>query len=246
MLEPEMEAFLLRLVPGLEQAWQGATQEEIAEIAEIAGQELPPFYRWFLARMGRSAGPLRQPLAAYSVRTVLSAYDNGEVDLEPPLLLIARTDDPIMPMELYYDLGRRVRDDAFVVSSVGHELTNDAETLRERLAWTLLIKLRINPSPQRCTGRFKASGGDVAEHLAPVLAGLGFVSSVSTGPYCGVYERSDVALACIVDAEPENRDLLIFDVGGPSAAVLRRLLGEIAAQTDIEVNVTGWDPPLPK
>ena len=34
MLEPEMEAFLLRLVPGLEQAWQGATQEEIAEIAE--------------------------------------------------------------------------------------------------------------------------------------------------------------------------------------------------------------------
>lgn len=246
MLEPEMEAFLLRIAPSLANEWQGASEQEIDAIERIAGQELPRYYRWFLSKMGRDAGPLEEPFAAYSAQTVLSAYENGEVDVEPPLLFIARMEDPFMSLEMYYDLGRRTRDDAFVVNVMGGELSNDAETLRERMAWTALIKLRVNTSAQWCRGRLKDHGGDVAGQLGPVLADIGFTSPIPTGPYCGVYERADAALACKVEAEAANGDLLIFNLGGPDSGVLRRILGEIATKTSIEVTISKWAPPLPK
>jgi len=55
--EASLEALLVRLLPGLAQQWQGAPGSEIDRIEAIAGRQLPPFYRWFLARMGRSMGP---------------------------------------------------------------------------------------------------------------------------------------------------------------------------------------------
>ncbi|WP_434427396.1 hypothetical protein [Nannocystis pusilla] len=36
-----MEAFLLDLVPGLQDAWEGATEHEVAQIEAIAGRPLP-------------------------------------------------------------------------------------------------------------------------------------------------------------------------------------------------------------
>lgn len=244
MLEPEMQAFLLRLVPGLDRIWRGASDEEIAAIEEIAGQELPRFYRWFLSTMGRSAGPLDPPLGAYAARRVLAAYEAGEVDAEPPMLLLARMDDPMAPLEVYYDLGRTTRNDAFVVHAVGEELTDAAETLRERLAWSLLIKLRVNTSPQWCRGVFTAPGGSASDELAPALAKLGFVIPVATGRYCGVYERPDAALACRVDAEADNLDTLVFKFGGPDVVTLRSVLGQVAVMTGLEVSINTWNPPL--
>jgi len=44
-IEAVMEAFLLRVVPGLAEQWKGATPDEIARIEEIAGRPLPSFYR---------------------------------------------------------------------------------------------------------------------------------------------------------------------------------------------------------
>jgi hypothetical protein len=247
MLEPEMEAFLRRLVPGVERQWQGASEEEIAEIEEIAGQELPRFYRWFLSTMGRSTGSLPPFFASFTVQKVLSAYDDGEVSAEPPLLFIARMDDPIMPLEVYYDLNRRARDDAFAMTgAAGDELSHDAETLREWMAWLALTILAINPSPQWCRGRLKARGGSAATNLASVLTDLGFSSPLPTGPYCCLFARSDAAFACKVDAEQDNHDLLIFNLGGPDAGMLRRLLGEISTKTDLEVSVSKWNPPLPR
>lgn len=245
MLEPEMEAFLLRLVPGLADEWEGATDEEIRAIEVIAGQPLPRFYRWFLARMGRDAGPLEEPFAAFSARAVLSAYESGDAPAEADLLLLARIDDPFMPLEVYYDLSRRIREDALVVTAQGGELSNAAETLREWMAWATLIKARVHAAPQRCRGWFSARSGDLAEPLSRTLAELGFTRPIPSGRFCAVYERPDAALACKVEVEEEHSGLLIFNLGGADPGTLRRILGEIAASGEVEVEISAWTPPLP-
>jgi hypothetical protein len=51
-LEPEMESLLLRHVPKLDSQWEGASEDDIRAIEELAGQPLPRFYQWFLSRMG--------------------------------------------------------------------------------------------------------------------------------------------------------------------------------------------------
>ena len=56
--EPEMEIFLLRLVPGLAEQWQGADEQDIDALTKIAGRPLPNFYRWFLSRMGKKYGAI--------------------------------------------------------------------------------------------------------------------------------------------------------------------------------------------
>ncbi|MCX4242315.1 hypothetical protein [Paraliomyxa miuraensis] len=69
-----MEALLLRLVPDLERQWEGATQDEIDRIEAIAGRPLPPFYCWFLIRMGHSMGSIAYPRLDFSAPKVLSCY----------------------------------------------------------------------------------------------------------------------------------------------------------------------------
>jgi hypothetical protein len=245
MLELEMESLLQRLVPGLDKEWVGASEDEIQQIEDIADQELPTFYRWFLSKMGRNAGRLSEPLAAFSARSVIDAYGKGEIDAEPPLLFIACMDDPLMPLNLFYDLGTRIRDDALVVSGVaGDDISNDSETLREWMASTIFTKLRVNTSPQRCSGWFKDRDSRLGEKLIPVLKQLGFTAPISTGPFCLIYESPDAAISCGMDPEPDNLDISSFYLGGTDAGALRRVLGSIAVETSIEININEWNPPL--
>ncbi|WP_239014818.1 SMI1/KNR4 family protein [Archangium violaceum] len=69
-----MEEFLLRVVPNLGQQWRGATPDAIARIEQMAGRPLPPFYRWFLSRMGQSMGRLAYPSLDFSAQRVLERY----------------------------------------------------------------------------------------------------------------------------------------------------------------------------
>lgn len=245
MTESEIEGLLLKLVPGLDKEWRGASDEEIAQIEEIAGQELPGFYRWFLSKMGASAGRLAEPLARFAAQAVIDAYENGEVDPEPPLLFLARLEDPLMPQEMFYDLRVRTRDDALVMTGVvGDGLASTTETLREWVARTIFTKLRVHRCAQQCQGWFKDSEGDVAGKLAPLLGSLGFTCPIATGSFCGIYDRADTAMSCGIRPKPENTDMLVFELGGGDAATLRHLLGMIATQTSIEINIDEWTPPL--
>ena len=244
MLEPEMDAFLRRVVPGIEHEWEGATEEEIGIIESMIGQELPRFYRWFLETMGHDAGPLDEILGGYAVDSVLTEYDDGRRSPGLPRLLIGHFDDPIMPLWIYYDLSRPWNDDAYVMSLSGGEWSGEALTLRELIAWSVLLHTRINPAPQRCRGRLAESGGDVYGALTRVLGELGFSLPVACGPYCLAAEHESAALACKVEAEEQYRDLLIFDLGGHDEGQLRRILGEIATRSSVEVTVTEWKPPL--
>jgi hypothetical protein len=245
-----MEALIGRIVPDAEQAtWKGASEEHIMGIEAIAGRPLPEFYRWFLAKMGGAfpherLGHTRQDLRT---ETVLDAYAKGVVEPDPRFLLIGRVPDPVMPELVFYDLDAPCRDDAMVMSRPegGPPMRRGFETLREKLAWGMLRKHRVTQCAQRCEGSFTDEGADVISHIGPAMARLGFSSPIETGSYCGLYEREDAAMACVDIIEDSQGDLLFFQLGGPDAGALRRMLGEITTTTPLEVRITRWQPPLP-
>jgi hypothetical protein len=240
-----MEALLLRVAPGAGGEFAGATAEQIARIEELAGAELPAFYAWLLAKVGTSAGPLDRLWSPFYARNVLDAYDSGEVDVEPPSLFIGRYDDPVAPMDVFYDLTRRTANDALVVTGFNGEFTNSAETLREWLGYDVVTAFRINRSPQRCRGMLEVDDGDVSAILEPLLGTLDFRSAVPHGRFSGAYERADAALVYKIEVEDDSANVRGFAMGGPNDAAVRRILGEIR-NAGIEVTVRTWSPPLPR
>jgi hypothetical protein len=244
-LEEQMEALLERIGPGLSQC-KGASPQDIARIEALAGQPLPPFYRWFLERMGGHPGGLPNFFLDYTADAVLEAYDDGDAGASPPILLIARMEDPLMRMDLYYDLSQPARDDALVVRGAAGDGTYGAETLREWIAYLAMVALRIRPSPQRCRGTVKDLGGEVGAEFARVMGDLGFTQPIATGPYCSLFERDDVTLVAKVDPEPENRDFQVFYAGADDSRTLRALLGQVAVQGGLEVSISAWEPTLPR
>lgn len=240
----DMEALLLRIVPAAERAtWTGATPEQIDAIEAIAGRPLPQFYRWFLARMGGSYVTRRQDLGA---QTVLDAYRRGVVSPDPRYLLIGRNPDPVMPRLVFYDLDAPCRDDAMVATrpESGLPWEQDFETLREKLAWGMLLRNRVAGCAQTCLGSFTDDAGEVFTELTPMMAHLGFGCPIPTGAFCGLYERDDAVMACMSTVKESNRGLQFFELGGPDAGLLRRLLGEIATGTSLEIEIDEWEPSL--
>lgn len=239
----EFEAFLFNLAPDFQAECRGLIEEEILEIEEIAGQELPLFYRWFLSKMGCRVGRLPEQLSALNGRSVIDAYDRGEVDVDPPLLFIGRLPDPLMPLEIFYDLGHRTRDDALVVSGVaGDELSNDSETLREWVASIVFTKMRVNHYPQQCRGWLEDSSNMTYREVINALDKLGFSSALETGPFCALYQRHDSAIACGMDPDPDSGDLLNFYLGGPDVQTLRSILGGIVTESSLNIEISRWTP----
>jgi hypothetical protein len=135
-VEPDLSRFLERLVPNIDAGWDGATSDEIAEIERLAGRPLPPFYYWFLERMGRYMGALSYASVDFSPAKILSCYQDEIEDVNPRYLLIGYENDPVVPMHTWYDLDSPLRGDALVLSQgIGDPLVQlEFETLREILA----------------------------------------------------------------------------------------------------------------
>src|SRR6266705_5974140 len=113
--ETAFETLLLRLWPGVREQCVGASPAEIQEFEDLSEQTLPPFYRWFLQKMGRDLGSFRFPRLDFKISTIMSKYRDGLVSVDPRYLLIAWHSDTAMPNHLFYDLEAEVRDDALVV-----------------------------------------------------------------------------------------------------------------------------------
>jgi hypothetical protein len=244
-VETDLAHLFNRLVPGCEAQWVPASLEQIEEFEELVGQPAPPFYRWFLMTMGRSMGPLSAPRRDMRIETLLSIYRDGFTPPYPKLLLVGSEPDDVMPIYLYCDLNRRVRDDALVCSldPRGGSRQDEFETLREKIAWGVFGRALLKGRPLQCAGRFTDSGCDVLGKLEPVLGSLGFETLHHTGPRCGLYAREDVALDCIVPPADHRQPYMFFEFGGDELAI-RRVLGAIGTETVLEVSVQRWTPPL--
>jgi hypothetical protein len=243
-LEPELEELLLRTVPGLAKKWRGATPDEVEQVERLAGRPLPPFYRWFLGRMGQSMGALTYPRYDFSAQGVLTAYAEEVVLPHPRFLLIAQDSDEMLPLHLFYDLDLPVRGDAAVarLHALGGEVHYRFETLREMLAWSAFFRFRVGGLPQRCKGTLLGEH-PIIPRLDPVMSSLGFTKPIATGQFCGLYERLGAAMHC--NSTPKEEGILSFSLGGRDEAMLRRLLGELAMERSLTVKVESWEPALP-
>ena len=235
-----MEHFLTRLVPGIEAGWEGATDEEIKAIERLAGRPLPSFYCWFLTRMGRDMGALSFASVDFSAARVLTCYREEIQSPDPRYLLIGYENDPVVPMHTWYDLDHPSRGDALVLSqAIGDPLVQpDFETFREMLAWKAMLNFKVHMLPTRCEGSFKSDGADVSVELGRAMERLGFEQPIPTGPFCGIFDRSDAAMTCNVTPRSTPERLIFFDLAGDNVGTLRRILGVIAK--DLEVEVEAW------
>lgn len=238
-VEPDLERFLARLVPGIDQDWQGATADEIAAIEAIAGRPLPPFYLWFLTRMGRDMGALVFATVDFSPARVLECYREEIITPDPRYLLIGYETDEIVPMHVWYDLDRPNRDDALVLrQGIGDPLTQlEFETFREMLAWKALLNNKIQVYPYRCEGEFRSDGPDVYARLDRVIDALGFERPIPVGRFCGIFDRPDAAMVCSVTPRNTREKLLFFELAAEDPGTLRKILGVIATQSELEVRV---------
>jgi hypothetical protein len=247
-VETAMEAFLLRVAPELGQQWKGATPDAIARIEQIAGRSLPPFYRWFLNRMGKSMGALAYPTLDFSAQRVLDCYAKGWVEPHPRLLLIAHDSHGMMPRPHFYDLDASARGDAMVGSKEEDAHEDDFyehfETLREMLARSALSRFRLKKAPQTCNGTFSGDHPNLLALIEPVMSRLGFTQPIPTGPYCGLYERDDAAMLCTGMPRHDADSSRAFEIGGTTAGVLRKILGEIVAASSLNLRVDEWVPAL--
>jgi hypothetical protein len=243
-LEPEVEEFFARLLPDLDQELRGATQDEVDRIERIAGCILPRFYRWFLLRMGEGMGPLAYPTLDFRASTVLSCYAERLFMPHPRFLMIGHETNEMMPLHALYDFEHPARYDARVVkrSPMGGAIYNRFETFREMIVWGVFRSEYVGNLKQRCRGSLTDGGGDVLSHLDPVMKSMGFVSPIPTGPCCGVYQGAGLGLATSATPGQPPRNHFFY-LGGPNAGRLRRILGEIATETSLELSVDEWWPP---
>ena len=185
-LEPEMEAFFLRIAPTLATEWEGATEDEIEQIEQIAGRPLPRFYRWFLLRMGHRMGPLAYSSLDFSAPKVLESYASGLFVPHPRFLMIGHESDEVMPLHMLYDFDHEARGDARVVArhASGGSVYDQFDTFREMNAWSSLYDLKVRTQPQMCSGFITDDGGDVLSELRPVMESLGFADPFPEAPRC--------------------------------------------------------------
>lgn len=247
-LEPGVEQFIRRLAPNELGRLEGASDEEIARLEGLAGRPLPRFYKWFLARMGHDTGPFGYPTLDCRPATIASFYEDEIFPAGHRYHLIGVESDDVMPLHLMYDFEHPVRDDARVVKmeSIGDPVFPRFETFREMFAWSEFLAHRVQKLPQQCHGLFADDNdGDVLGKLTPVANrfGLQLVPDVPTGPLCSLYDGTEIALVThsTVGAAPEVH---AFSMGAPDAIRIRRLLGEIATESPLRVEVTDWRPPL--
>lgn len=243
-LEPEMEELLHRLAPGLDSQWEGATEAEIAQIEKICPVPLPRFYRWFLMRMGRSMGPFAYPSLDFSAPTIIECYTTGLIEPDADELLIGYETDPRqLGLHVFYDFQHPARDDARVAK--GEDWLGPSfpqfETLREMIACGEFLTLRVRTFPCRCIGILTLSSGEILPQLTPVMESLGFMSLIPTGPHCALYEGGRAAMATSSSLRPAA-DNHIIEFGAESEQIMRRVLGEIVSETQLEFTLQEDDP----
>jgi hypothetical protein len=110
------------------------------------------------------------------------------------------------------------------------------------LSWSALFRFQFEQMPQKCEGTLYCEGADLLPLLAPVLGILGFTQPITTGRFCGLYERADAVMLCKGTPREDLENVRTFLLGGSNAGVLRRILGEVAKESSLEVEVNTWTP----
>lgn len=244
--EPELEALMKRLVPGCETSWEGATARDLDALTQQTLADPPPFHAWFLRTMGRTMGSLASQVQDMRVSTIISAYESSRVYPRLDDLLVAVHPDEIAPRLSFYDLEAPCRDDAMVVSapqSRPDERRPDFQTMREMLAWQLMLRFAVQPRPYTCDVDLFSDSEPVVEVLAPIMHDEGYTMPVETGVYCGLFEAQRATLIGHTTPVPSKERKLFCVLGADSEAAARKLIGRIGMETGLRIEVSRWRRP---
>jgi hypothetical protein len=176
--------------------------------------------------MGHDMGPLSWARTDFSIEAVLDAVEPGD-----PNLMIGIADEDIMPLDTFYDLDRPARDDAQVWNASGGP---EAETFRERLWWSWLLRFRIELMPSQRFGHI--NGKDSHARLAHAMERLGFVQPIRTGQRHAIFERGDAAMTVRASLDDDS-PLLTFHLGTRDESDMKTILRAIQA-LELELELT--------
>jgi hypothetical protein len=244
--ELELEALLLELEPSRADTWQGATPAEVEQLEQLAGRPLPGLYRWFLSRMGGVSSLQGYPSIDFSARQILSCYANDDVRPDPRFFLIGWDTDDYLPQHLFYDFEHPTTDDARVVSqpTMYGPQSNLYESLRMLLAATEFLLSRVLNLPQQCSGLIEIEDIHELKPLDQVMTRIGFQKPVAADSHAALYDRADASMSLTCDPGKSPSKYLFFELGGTDAGVLRQVLGTLATELKLEVEIEEWRPPL--
>lgn len=240
-LESNIEDFLgfvSQLVPLSSTEWQGADDDEIEFAEQSSGRTFPRFHRWFLSVMGNSMGVFDVTSVEDLSATGILRYHLGATQVQKPNMLYfgSRTCE-VAPIRYYFDLNQAENDDdAPVVSAsmTGGEWRCCFESLREKLAWDFMMRLRIFRSPVWLSG--KVRGRSIMTSIERSMLYLGFRRSIAqTGECLAIYERDDIALVFSIDPRLRSSHYRYFNVSGKEEAEIRSLLGQLSESESVDV-----------
>ncbi len=243
-LEPELEALLRRYVSDIDQQWSRAADTDVAALERLVDGELPRCYRWMLRRLGRGFSDIAYGSLDLSARTIVQMHQRGRVEPIDGMLFIGADEDTFQPQPRYYDLANGSDDDAPVVATGPEEgeRTVEFDSLRAFIASPIFTHHHVRTLPSQVEAVFVCDDdvGPMPE-LIPVLEDQGFSAVIDVGPHCPLYAADDFALCGY--RQPEDlhaRRLMSVRVGGPSETALRRVLGVLAAETNVRLDRVHW------
>jgi hypothetical protein len=124
-------------------------------------------------------------------------------------------------------------------------VSTSSETFRELIALSMLLLWRVTPAPQRCEGWLSVDDPHVLPDLALVMESLGFTTPIQTGLCCGLFENGEMTLLSRTRDPSAPVGVEYFSMGGPDARTIRRILGKVATEAPVKVDIHLWTPPLP-
>lgn len=250
-LEPELNAWLAKLLPELDQHVQPATPSDTAAMERYAGRPLPRFYRWFLARMGRDNAPFALRTMELRVGRILQAYEDGTFHRDPRFLFVGYETNTEVQEHFVYDLDHPARDDARLATMATYDEEPDwpvgYETFREFFVESIFYQYVLAEKEQQVAFIIETEDDDtVTRHLDPFFTSMGLTSPIATGPYARFYEGERQAAIASASLDTPGPFRMRMRVGCDTVAEARALVGHLATHDDLTLARVRWEPELPQ
>ncbi len=247
-LEPEFERMLAQLIPNVSDKYKGASETEIKKIEEIAGQKLPNFYYWFLAKISRSEEILKGITKIFSPTRVLDGFkplfegcdEEDPSNIPKGLFCIGSEENynDINPGFYYYDLKKTIRDDAPLLIHFDCEIEVKYETFREMITNEIFLLNKFHPAKNKESGYFIIPSVDKMRSVDDFMKTLKAKALSSGGDYFKLFQLNDTFIAMQIDVECYMKYQVFIRACGGTPDEISKLLEKMGTHLNIEIKIS--------
>ena len=224
---------------------QGARDDEIHRLEQIAHRPLPPNYKEFLKYMGKDMGDFVIPKSDFNISTVMKAYEDEEWPPPPGYLFIgACTQDP--HEDYYLDCESQDATDCKVVRFSADSDLSDPQSIyvaypslndllfscafKDKRMSLLPVQALLIPSMSDDALKSAESTTGSLRTIGELAARLGFRRLPHTSAHFPMYDRSDAAI--LGNQDPVGGGLYV-DVAASTEQTLKQLVQIIRDHTQL-------------